>query len=100
MAAFVSKNFIPAAANSGNSFGPRIHTYKSVDAHGDIDAPGYFNSMRKHLRVGDLIYHVQVTNIDAANEAVADASLFVVKAVPATGDVTISAETAITVTDP
>lgn len=96
--ALVAKNFIPAAANSGNSYGPRIHTYKSVDAHGDVDAAGYFNAMRRHLRVGDLIYHVQVTNLDASNEAVADASWFVVLTVPALGsDVTTSGETAITV---
>lgn len=98
--ALVAKNFIPAAANSGNSFGPRIHTYKSVDAHGSVDAAGYFNAMRKHLRVGDLIYHVQVSNIDSSTEAVSDASFFVVLTVPATGDVTISTETAITVSAP
>lgn len=96
--ALVVKNFIPAAANSGNSFGPRIHTYKSIEAHGAVDATGYFNPMRRHLKVGDLIYHVQVTNLDASNEAVADASFFVVLTVPAPGtDVTISGETAIVV---
>lgn len=92
-------NFVPAAANSSQSRGPRIHTYRSADAHGDIDAPGYFNSVRKHLKVGDLIYHVQVSNIDASNEAVTDASFFVVTSVPAPGsNVVVSNETAITVT--
>lgn len=97
--ALIPARFISAAANVGNSNGPRIHTYKSEEAHGAVDAPGYFNSVRKHLQVGDLIYYVTVTNLGAANEAVADASFFVVLAVPATGNVILSVETAVTITE-
>lgn len=90
--------FVAAAANAGFSNAPRIHTYKSVDAHGTIDAPGYFNAVRDKLEIGDLIYHAQVTNLGASNEALADASFFTVVTVPAPGsDVTVSTETAVVV---
>lgn len=89
-------NFIAAAANDGNSRGPRIHTYRSADAHGDIDAADYFLAVKSKLKLGDLIYHVQVSNIDASNEAVVDAQFFVVIALTSTS-VTVSGETAVVV---
>jgi hypothetical protein len=90
--------FIHAAANSGNSAGPRIHTYKSDDAHGDIDASGYFDAIADLLAIGDLIYHCEVTNFGASNEAVADAQFFVVITISSAGVVVVSNETAIVVT--
>ncbi len=95
--AFLPASFIHAAANAGNSAGPRIHTYKSEDAHGDIDASGYFDAVADLLEIGDLIYHVEVTNIAASNEAVVDAQFFCVITI-ASGVVHVSAETAIVVT--
>lgn len=89
-------NFIPAAANDGNSRGPRIHTYRSADAHGTIDAADYFLAVKPKLKIGDLIYHAQVSNIDASNEAIVDAQFFVVIALTSTS-VTVSAETAVVV---
>ena len=90
--------FIQAAANQGNSAAPRIHTYKSDDAHGDIDASGYFDAIADLLKIGDLIYHCEVTNFEASNEAVADAQFFVVVTISAAGVVVVSNETAIAVT--
>ena len=89
--------FIQAAANQGNSAAPRIHTYKSDDAHGDIDASGYFDAVADLLKIGDLIYHCEVTNFEASNEAVADAQFFVVITITA-GVVVVSNQTAIAVT--
>lgn len=91
-------SFIQAAANPGNSAGPRIHTYKSDDVHGDIDASGYFDAVADLLIIGDLIYHCEVTNYQASNEAVADAQFFVVVTISDAGVVHVSAETAIVVT--
>ncbi len=88
--------FIHAAANAGNSAGPRIHTYKSDDVHGDIDASGYFDAIADLLAIGDLIYHCEVTNFGASNEAVADAQFFVVVTITS-GVVVVSNETAIVV---
>ncbi len=90
--------FIHAAANPSNSAGPRIHTYKSDDPHGDIDASGYFDSIADLLAIGDLIYHCEVTNFGASNEAVNDAQFFVIITISAAGVVVASGETAIVVT--
>ena len=90
-------SFCAAAANDGNGNAPRIHTYRSDDAHGDIDASGYFNAIADKLRIGDLIYHCEVTNYGLSNEAVQDAQFFVVVTITA-GVVHVSAETAIVVT--
>ncbi len=94
---FNSATFIQAAANPGNASGPRIHTYRSEDAHGDIDASGYFDSIADLLAIGDLIYHVEVTNIGASNEAVVDAQWLVIITISAAGVVVSSVETAIVV---
>jgi hypothetical protein len=99
MTAFLFANFAAGGFN-GNSNAPRIHTLKTVDALTAVDDAGYFNSARQHLRVGDLIYVVVVTNLGASNEAVADAGFFVVNSVPALGtDVDVSDVTDIVVTD-
>lgn len=92
-------NFCLGAANDGNSNAPRIHTYKSEDAHGSIDGDGYFNAIANQLRIGDLIYHVQVTNQGASNEAIADAQFLAVRAISA-GVVSIATETAVVVAAP
>ncbi len=89
--------FIHAAANPSNSAGPRIHTYKSDDPHGDIDASGYFDAIADLLAIGDLIYHCEVTNFGLSNEAVGDAQFFVVVTITS-GVVVVSNETAIVVT--
>jgi hypothetical protein len=91
-------SFCAAAANQGNSNAPRIHTYKSEDAHGAIDASGWFDDVADKLRIGDLIYHVQVSNQGAANEAVVDAQFFCVITISDAGVVHVSAETAVVVT--
>ncbi len=91
-------SFVQAAANQGNSAAPRIHTYKSDDAHGGIDASGYFDDIADLLVIGDLIYHCEVTNYQASNEAVNDAQFFVVVTITSAGVVHVSNETAIIVT--
>ena len=92
------QSFVAAAANVGNSDAPRIHTYKSEDAHGNIDASGYFDDVADLLNIGDLIYHVEVSNIGASNEAVTDAQFFCVITISAAGVVVTSIETAVIVT--
>ena len=96
--AFLPDSFVQAAANDGNSAAPRIHTYKSEDAHGDIDASGYFDDIADLLTIGDLIYHCEVSNIGASNEAVVDAQFFCVITISAAGVVHVSAETAVVIT--
>ena len=95
--AFAAGSFVQAAANSGNSAAPRIHTYKSEDAHGDIDASGYFNTVADLLEIGDLIFGVEVTNIAASNEALVDAQFYVVVTI-SSGVVHVSAQTAVVIT--
>jgi hypothetical protein len=75
--AFKFQNFA-AGGNNGNSYAPRIHSYKTDDVLADIDNAQYFNDAWQHLRKTDLIYVCVVTNLDAANEAVADAAFLVV----------------------
>lgn len=82
-------NFCPAAGNDGNSNAPRIHTYRTSDQTGDIDAPGYFNALRKHLRAGDLLYFIEV---HASTGALEDAAFHVFTSVPDTGNVILSVE--------
>ena len=94
--AFLPARFIQAAGNDGNSDAPRIHSYKSEDAHGDIDASGYFDDVAGLLKIGDLIYHVEVTDIGGAAEAITDAQFFVVITITA-GVVVVSNQTAIVV---
>ena len=92
------QSFVAAAANQGNSDAPRIHTYKSEDAHGDIDASGYFDGVADLLNIGDLIYHCEVSNIGLSNEAVVDAQFFCVITISSAGVVVASAETAVVIT--
>jgi len=96
--AFSFDNFCAGAVN-GNSGAPRIHTCKTETALSSVDNAGFFNDARQHLRKGDLIYVVVVTNLGESNEAVADAGLFVVNAVAAGADVDVSDVTDIVVTD-
>lgn len=94
---FKFQNFAAGGAN-GNSYAPRIHTYKTDDALSSVDNVDYFNSAWQHLRKTDIIFVVVVTNLDASNEAVADAGMFVVNDVTK-NDVDVSDVTDIVVTD-
>jgi hypothetical protein len=51
---FTPNSFRPAAATTGTA--PRIHTYRTQDAHATVETAGYFNAIRSLLEVGDLIY--------------------------------------------
>jgi hypothetical protein len=95
--AFKFQNFA-AGAQNGNSYAPRIHAYKTDDVLANIDNVDYFNDAWQHLRKTDLIYVCVVTNLDAANEAVADAGFFVVNDVTKDA-VDVSDVTDIVVTD-
>jgi hypothetical protein len=59
--------FRPAAVTSGTA--PRIHTYRTEDAHATVDTAGYFNPVRSLLEIGDLIYVVVVTGGGALSTA-------------------------------
>ena len=96
--AFRAQSFVAAAANQGNSDAPRIHTYKSEDAHGDVDASGYFDAVADLMNIGDLIYHCEVSNIGLSNEAVVDAQFFCIITISGAGVVVGSAETAVVIT--
>jgi hypothetical protein len=84
--------FRPAAATTGTA--PRIHTYRTQDAHTAVDNSGYFNEVRTVLEVGDLIF-VLVVNTSGA---VVTAGWHVVMTKTASA-VDVSNVTAITVTN-
>lgn len=84
--------FRPAAANTGTA--PRIHTYRTQDAHATVDTAGYFNDVRTVLEVGDLIY---VLVVDASG-VVQTAGWHVVMTKTASA-VDVSNVTALTVTN-
>ena len=84
--------FRPAAATTG--IAPRIHTYRTQDAHTTVDNAGYFNDVRTVLEVGDLIY-VLVVN---ASGVVQTAGFHVVMTKTASS-VDVSNVTALTVTN-
>lgn len=74
--AFQINNFRPASAHlqvgSGGELvpgAPSIHTYRSEDATTVVDAAGYFNAVRQHLQVGDLIYRVTVNSSGVVQNA-------------------------------
>lgn len=54
--------------------------YKTEDALTVIDNADYFLSAITRLKIGDIIDVIVVTNIDASNEALADAASVVVNA--------------------
>jgi hypothetical protein len=64
---FSLTGFRPAAVTSGTA--PRIHTYRTEDAHATVDTAGYFNPVRSLLEIGDLIYVVVVTGGGALSTA-------------------------------
>ncbi len=91
-------DYFAVSGNAGGSRAPRIWTYKSQDTLAAMDTAGYFNDAVAHLKIGDKIHAVVVTNLDAANEAVADAGTLVVLTNDGT-TVDTSNETALTLTD-
>jgi len=68
--AFVDGN-LALIGNTGVSKAPRMWGYKTDDAHAVVDTAAYFNNASDRLKVGDILYVVVVTNLDASNEAVA-----------------------------
>jgi hypothetical protein len=96
--AFIAANFSPAGAQSRRGRAPQMHTYKTADAVTTVRVAGYFNEIRTLLNIGDLIYCAVVTNLDASNEALAGAHLFVVKDKSTTA-VDVTDGTAVSVTD-
>lgn len=89
---FTMNSFRPAASTTGTA--PRIHTYRTQDAHAVVDNSGYFNEIASLLSVGDLIYVVVVNG----GGAVQTAGWHVVMSKTAT-TVDVSNVTALTVTN-
>jgi hypothetical protein len=81
---------LQCVANHGGN-GPRLWTYKTTDALGTVDGAGYFNDAGDILKLGDIIFVLVVTNIDASNEAFSAAGITVVNARsgPAAGAFTV-----------
>lgn len=97
--AFLKANFAThGSGKRGIGGAPVIHTYKTDDAITVVDAVGYFASIRTLLSIGDIIFVIVVTNLGASNEALADASIVVVKD-KTTATVDTTDETALTITD-
>jgi hypothetical protein len=97
--AFKKANFATfGSGKRGIGGAPAIHSYKTDDAITVVDGAGYFNSIRTLLSIGDIIFVIVVTNLDASNEALADASIIVVKDKSTTA-VDCTDETALTITD-
>ncbi|WP_037300557.1 hypothetical protein [Rubritepida flocculans] len=64
---FQLSGFRPAASTTGTA--PRIHTYRTTDAHAAVDNAGYFNEVHSVLEIGDLIYVLVVTGGGALSTA-------------------------------
>lgn len=89
---------LSCVGNLGNSFAPRVWTYKTEDTHAVCDTVGYFNEAAKVLKVSDLIDIVVVTNIDQVTEAISTYGRHIVNSNSA-GVVDISDVTVGVVTD-
>lgn len=74
---------------------PRIHTYRTQDAHAVVDLLGYFNAFAQHVQVGDLIYCAVVNGSGVLQTA----GFHVVMTVSAAGVVDTSEVTVLTVTN-
>ena len=81
--------------NAGNSDAPRIWTYKSADTFTTLDDADYFLNASDLLKVGDLIFAIEV---HATTGALEDAGLLIVNSVSATA-VDTSDATDLLVTD-
>lgn len=68
---FLRKNFGPIGGQSRKGIGgaPAVWSYKTDDAHAVVDGAGYFNEVRNLLSIGDIIWVVVVTDLNAAAEA-------------------------------
>lgn len=69
-------NLQKIAGTGGNS--PSIYSYKTADTLATVDGAGYFNAAGGVLKLGDIIFTLVVTNIDASNEAFSAAGITVV----------------------
>lgn len=68
--AFKKANFATfGSGKRGIGGAPAMHSYKTDDTHATVDTAGYFNPIRTLLSIGDIIWVVVVTNLDASNEA-------------------------------
>lgn len=67
--------------NAGNSDAPRVWSYKSADTFTTMDDADYFLAAADLLKVGDLIYAIEV---HATTGALEDAGLLIVNSVSAT----------------
>lgn len=74
--ALTRKNLQCVGSHAGN--GPRLFTYKTADTLVTVDGAGYFSLAGDILKLGDIIFTLVVTNIDASNEAFAAAGITVV----------------------
>lgn len=86
-----------------------LWTYDTTDATGVVDGTDYFAGVSapaatsKGVNVGDLIYvrtfttDLPTSTADKNSAPMADAGLYTVRAIDADGNVTVSAETALTV---
>lgn len=69
--AFIRANLAPVGGPGGGYLGsaPKVWTYKTADAVGDVDGAQYFADAADLLKVGDIVIRVTVTNLGASNEA-------------------------------
>lgn len=66
---------------------PQVHSYLTTDSQATIDEPGYFNSVRQFLQVGDTI---DITMISATNGLVSSSNYKVSSKSLSSVDVTVS----------
>lgn len=74
-------NTLALIGNAGNSNAPRLWSYKSADTFTTMDDVDYFLGAADLLKVGDLIYAIEV---HATTGALEDAGLLIVNAVSST----------------
>jgi len=96
--AFTRANLSPVGGNASKGPVAGIWSYKTDDVHATVDTTGYFNGVSSLLSVGDIMHVVVVTNLGAANEAVATYGTHIVLS-NASGVVDVSDVTVNVVTD-
>jgi len=96
--AFALANFAPIGGQGGRGAAPQMFSYRTTDASTAIDAAGYFNTVNGLLQVGDLIYAVDVDDVDTPT-AITSGSLLIVNSITAAGVVDTTNATVLVVTD-
>ena len=93
--AFDKYGLQPLGGQSRIGAAPQAWSYRTTDGATDVDTDGYFNPIRTLLVPGDTISRVTVDG----NGALVSAGTHLVRAVPSTGNVSVTDTTALVTTN-